>query len=309
MSTNFDLIYLAGYIDGDGCLRCGTTIQKCGVLVYELSITITSVKKEVLIYFNERFGGYIYKVKPKKNHRTTHTWTIKGKEAAQLAIKLLPYLVNKSVESSFLIELSKNITPNNFKKPAVETIAFRDFIISQKRIETHETGLIDKSTIEILKTSKNTINPTDEDFVYLAGLVDSEGCLRISNRCRYRNGRMERIYNIVLEIGNTKIQMIEWLVKRFGGSLTFIQPKITKRRAICIWAIHSKKLKPILPKIKPFLINKKDVCQELMNFQHTILPNGGDRHSTVFKETFERLLHVRNEIIGRVHDLNHKGTS
>ena len=101
--------------------------------------------------------------------------------------------------------------------------------------------------------------------------------------------------------------MLDWLVKRFGGTLTFVHPN-KQNRAIGIWAIHSKKLALILPKIIPFLFNKKDVCQELINFQQTILPNGGDRHSFVFKETYERLCHIRKEIIERVHKLNHKGS-
>lgn len=307
--TQHDLIYLAGYVDGDGCLRCGTTIQKCGVVVYELSITITSIKKEVLVHFKERFGGNISTVKAKENHRTAHAWTIKGNAAAQLAKKLIPYLVNKAVESSYFIELSSTIKPNSFKKVSSETISHRNNIISQKRIENHENGLVNNESIKFFKTLKNTIKPTEDDFIYLAGLVDSEGCIRISNRCRYRNGKAERIYNTVLEIGNTKIEMIGWLVKRFGGSLTFIQPKISTRRAVGLWAIHSQALKPILAKIEPFLINKKDVCHEIMNFQQTILPNGGDRHSPAFKKTFERLCLIRHEIIERVHKLNHKGTS
>ena len=51
MNRQQQLIYLAGYIDGDGCFRANITTQKQGAIVYERSITITSVKEEPIIFF------------------------------------------------------------------------------------------------------------------------------------------------------------------------------------------------------------------------------------------------------------------
>jgi hypothetical protein len=177
------------------------------------------------------------------------------------------------------------------------------------RNEIHKNNLVTKSQIFDLKNFKSTIKSSQEDFIYLAGLIDSEGCFRISARFRYRNNRAEKIYNTVLEIGNTKIIIHKWLIKRFGGSITYIFPKNKNRRESATWSIHAKSLYPILFSVHPFLINKKDVCYQLMKFQQTILPNGGDRHSSFFKEEIKRRFLLRDKIIESVHKLNHKGNS
>ena len=308
MKTQRDFfIYLAGYVDGDGCFRCNITTQKSGIIVYERSITISSTKKEVIFFFNKTFGGYISTKKAHKNQKKAYIWTIKGNAAGKLAFNIKSFLVNKAKECDFFIDFCKVIKPNCFLKPAFKIIEKRNDLISKIRQENHHNGLITKEAIVSLKTSKKSIKPTDKDYIYLAGLIDAEGCLRISSRFRNRNNKREKIYNTVFEIGNTKIKMMEWLIKRFGGSLTYISPRRKNKLHAATWALYAKSLYPILFKIKPFLFNKKAVCEELIKFQATILPNGGDRHSKVFTTDFKKRIILREKIIKEVHKLNHKG--
>src|SRR5882672_3456483 len=51
------------------------------------------------------------------------------------------------------------------------------------------------------------------ELAYLAGLLDGEGCLTMT---RPHPGRQAP--RMVLQIGNTKPQMISWLVEHFGGT-------------------------------------------------------------------------------------------
>ena len=93
------MAYIAGYIDGDGCLYIGKTIQKPKmILVYEYSIQIASVKRPVLDLFMDTCVGSIRKKLHEPNHRDTFCWTIKGPNAINLAEQTFPYLVDKKAQ-------------------------------------------------------------------------------------------------------------------------------------------------------------------------------------------------------------------
>lgn len=299
--------YIAGYIEGDGCFRCNITTKKSGIIVYERSISITSVKKEVIYIFKRFFGGNVSKKEAYQNKRKAYTWTIKGINAENLAKEIEKFLYSKHIQCRIFILFCESIRPNFWKKPSKQIINKRNFYLEEIRKEIHQQDLVTKEKIMNLKKLKKSVEPTISDFIYLSGLIDAEGCLRISSRFRTRNCKKEKVYNTVLEIGNSKFKIIEWLAKRFGGSLCFLEKKQSNRLAIGYWAIHAKKLFPILTTIKSFLINKKSVCNELIKFQKTILPNGGDRHSKIFAKDFKRRILQREKIIKKVHKLNHKG--
>jgi hypothetical protein len=300
------LFYIAAYIDGDGCFFIGKTIQKPkNIVVYEYSIQIISVKKPVLEEFRENFGGYIRTKPEKPNHRTAYCWCIKGKGALKVSESILNFLVEKTSEAKIFIEYSKTIKSNKFRTISVDVINQRDELINQIRKVRHMHNMITKEDIDSLKDQVKTITPSETDFPYLAGLIDSEGCFRIK-KWKPKN-RPNSVYNISVEIGNTKLPIMPWLIKRFGGSVTFIAAKGTKRSS-AIWTLSAAALYEILPKVRPFLRSKQEVCDKLIEFQQTILPNGGDRHSELFRALFEKRLEVRERIVREVHQFNHKGS-
>lgn len=298
------LFYISGYIDGDGCFYIGTFRQKT-ITVYEQSLQIVSVKRPVLEEFKQSFGGYIRKKPFRGRHRDAFCWTIKSNCAANLAQNILECLVEKVQECELFIKFCTTIKCNNFRTVTNEVINQRNEIIDQIRKEKHMNNHVTKEDIERLKDESSTITPCETDYPYLAGLIDSEGCFRIK-KWKPKN-RPNHVYNITVEIGNTKLPIMPWLVKRFGGSVIFIEAKGTKK-ASATWTLSAAALYEILPKIRPFLRSKKDVCDLLIEFQKTILPNGGDRHSDLFKALFEKRIEVRERIIQEVHKFNHKGS-
>lgn len=167
------------------------------------------------------------------------------------------------------------------------------------------SDLVTKEKIEKIKVVKPSIIPTDADFAYLAGLIEAEGTFRIKS-WKPKN-RPNKVYNTSLEIGNTRYPIFPWLMDRFGGNISFTEKK-TGRRAVAIWSLQSASLIKIVEKIHPFLrTRKKKVCELLMEFDKTILNNGGDRHSLAFKERISAVLAKRESIIEEVHKLNKKG--
>jgi hypothetical protein len=297
------LPYIAGYIDGDGCFYAGT-FKQGSLTVYEQSIQIVSVKKPVLIQFQNAFGGSIRQKPFKERHRDAFCWTVKGRSAVNISLHIREFLVDKTAQCDLFIQLSTTIKPNNFKAVNPSIIEIRNAIISHIRKDKDMENLVTKEAIEALEHVKNTITPIEDDYPYLAGLIDSEGCFRIK-KWKPKN-KPNHVYNITVEVGNTKLPVMPWLVKRFGGSVVFIDAKANKK-ASATWTLSAAALYQILPKVRPFLISKKEVCDKLIEFQQTILPNGGDRHSELFRALFERRREIREKIIEEVHMLNRKG--
>jgi intein/homing endonuclease len=298
------LFYIAGYIDGDGCFYIGK-YQQGIITVYEQSIQIVSVKEPVLQIFKNVFGGAIRKKPFKKRHKDAFCWTIKGKYAVKIAIDITNYLVEKTNQCQLFIDFSQTIQFNKGKSVTNNNINQRSHIIKLIREDKHMNNLITKESIENLKNEALTIIPTETDFSYLAGLIDSEGCFRIK-KWKPKN-RPNHVYAISIEIGNTKLPIMPWLIKRFGGNVHYIPASGTRKNS-ATWTLSAASLFKILPKIRLFLRSKKEVCDKLIEFQETILPNGGDRHSELFRALFEKRQEVRERIVREVHQLNHRGS-
>ncbi|MDQ1328103.1 MAG: 2 protein, partial [Candidatus Poribacteria bacterium] len=294
--------YTAGYIDGDGCIYLGKFIQKPKLItVYEYSIQIVSVKREVLDWLQGIYGGSVKKKPFKEKHRDTFCLTVKGRESAYLAQAIQFFLVEKKDQCSMLVQFSWLIHCNQFKPVDQNLLNKREELINNIRKDKHMNNLITKESIDSLTDRKLTVTPCEEDYAYLAGLIDSEGCFRIK-KWKPKN-KPNHAYNISVEIGNTKLPILPWLVERFGGSVVFIPAK-TNKRSSATWTLSAAALYEILPKIGLFLTSKKEVCDKLIEFQKTILPNGGDRHSELFRALFEKRMKIRERIINEVHKFN-----
>lgn len=296
----YEFPYFAGYIDGDGCLYMGTTRQRC-TLIFEYSIQILSVEKENLENFIKH-GGYIRKKAKRPRHKVPYVYILKN--CYEFLKKINEFLVDKKGQASFMIEFIESIRVTNFQSPSETVINHRKNLIQQNRSEK-VSNFVTKELIDSIKHIKPSIIPTESDFAYLAGFIEAEGTFRIKS-WKPKN-KPNKVYNASLEIGNTRFPIFPWLMDRFGGNISLVPKKGTKR-ACAIWSLQSDALANILPNLYTHLrTRKKLVCEQLIEFTKTILPNGGDRHSTTFKERMEAVLTKREKIIEAVHLLNKKG--
>jgi hypothetical protein len=298
--------YCAGYLEGDGCFYIGTYLQSSTqTTVFEFSVQVVSTKRDVLVLFREKFGGSIG-VKPHQPRRKVqHCWIIKNNECLALACVVLPYLIEKGRICALFMEYGKSIKPNMFKTISNKILLKRNKLIKQIRKMRNMDNLITKEAVEALKESSSTVQPSEENFAYLAGLIDAEGCFRIK-KWKPKN-KPNYVYAITLEIGNTKFPIFPWLVDRFGGSVCYIRANSRRKKDSAIWSLSAKQLVEILPTIYPYLRCKKLVCEKLMEFNKTILPNGGDRNSEEFRNLYSETIAIREKIVCQIHLLNCKG--
>ena len=291
-----NLSYLAGYIDGDGCFYIGkVTNKKRTAHKFPQCIAITSVNKEVLAWCKQLFGGSIstnYNVP--KNNKPLHVYILRKLKVVPLIEEIYPYLVEKREEAQVFLDFA---TSKNVKE--------KINLIHKIKILKNTINLVYPCHKEEFEKFIQTINPTENDFAYLAGFIDAECCFKINKHLS--KPRPNYVYQILLQCNNTKAPIFLWLLQRFGGRINFIdRQKYNSKNQLC-WRLGGKALSKILDKIYPFLKHKKPVCEQLMKFYETTLSNGGARHTETFRTQYSKVIQIREEIINNIHKLNSKG--
>jgi hypothetical protein len=292
-----DLAYTAGYIDGDGCFYLGKEgTKKRLALKFVVRIAINSVNQKVLQFFKKLFGGRVGLIKKQHdNSKSLYQFSI-GKNKSILMAKIIsPFLIEKKQECQMLLDFSD---AENKEEMINQISSFKDI-----------GNLISKYQKQEFEKYRNTINPTQEDYAYLAGFIDAECCFLIQKE-KPKN-KPNYVYKIVLSCNNTKSPVFKWLLQRFGGRINFIDRLNNQRgrKNQFQWRLTGKELSKILGFIHPYLQYKKPVCEQLMKFYATTLKNGGARHTEQFRESYSRVIEERERIIHIVHQLNKKGIS
>jgi len=289
------LSYIAGYFDGDGCFSIREeNIQNRSK--YLAQFIVISTNKIVLQFIKKYIGGSITigsKREQFPNQKIQYRFCICGKRSADIAEIILPFLIEKKKQCQCYIQFTRTKCKNKKKL----------LLKKMKKLKT-SCDLITKDDTDSLKKIKRTRKTKTYDFSYLAGFIDAECSLGIY---RYRSKNRENfLYKTTFQLNNTKYPCFFFLMSRFGGSVSYVPPK-RKKRAQISWKLSSKALHDILPKIYPFLVTKKPVCEELINFRKLVLKNGGARHTRSFKESYKCNLIERDRIFHYVHQLNHRG--
>lgn len=104
-----DWAYLAGFIDGEGCLtiarvRVGKNINK---LAFHRNIRVGQCSRPVLDWIVSRFGGTVYKhQKPYDRKNWYYYWALTGskKKYEQFLLGILPYLKVKKLQAKIMLE-------------------------------------------------------------------------------------------------------------------------------------------------------------------------------------------------------------
>ncbi len=99
------LEYLAGLVDGEGCIRLHPS-NKGKYRKYYPRLQVTNTYKPILDLLVDQFGGAIHSDKfPRKaNWKIKHDWRISGDKARELLNQLLPYLVIKKEKAILVLQ-------------------------------------------------------------------------------------------------------------------------------------------------------------------------------------------------------------
>lgn len=282
-----DFAYAAGYIDGDGCFAIANN------LTYHVSIV--SIHRENIQWFKDHFEGTMSHRFPKHANRKeifTFRFNVKGLHVLD---EIRKFLVEKKQECDLVKECMDVFLRRNKHR-----------FYEEMKILKNDTNLIIKSMKSDLQITPISVQPSIEDFAYLAGFIDAECSLDILRRKQPRGGQYSYVAQI--QCNNTKFPFFKWAADRFGGNFYFVNcSKYTNRRDQMIWRMRGKNCYPILNDVCQFLNHKKLICQELLKlekteFLRTDCPS--PRHPR-FMEYFEPMRQEKESIYQTVCHLNH----
>jgi len=109
--------YLAGLIDGEGCME----IQKrkkpeCFLGYYYVArVRITSTDKEIIEWLKESFGGWISERKGVDRNRDSWEWCLSYGKAKKFIEKVCPYLKIKKKQAEILREFYRTFGKNSYR--------------------------------------------------------------------------------------------------------------------------------------------------------------------------------------------------
>ena len=97
-----------------------------------------------------------------------------------------------------------------------------------------------------------------EDLAYCAGVLDSDGCIRIlRRRISVKDQRPFVSYAEFLQVGQVEPQAVSLLKALFGGYTHKRKPKNPKHRALHVWKCQQLKAHACLLELLPFLRIKR----------------------------------------------------
>lgn len=105
MTDEKDLIYAAGFFDGEGCIRIKKSREH-----YNMEVTITNTYFPVINWFKDIFGGYVYIGTPEKTNfvrKPVAKWGLTGRKAMAFLILIMPYLKQKKYEAEIAWEFQR----------------------------------------------------------------------------------------------------------------------------------------------------------------------------------------------------------
>ena len=110
-----DLAYLAGIIDGEGCIRIRRR-RRGSYWCYYSYIRVAMTNQSVLMLLQYHLGGYVGKQTKLPSHRKEqYYWGIECRAAIIALQKLLPYLKIKKAEAELAIKFNAAMKP--YSKP------------------------------------------------------------------------------------------------------------------------------------------------------------------------------------------------
>jgi len=109
--TELQYAYLAGIIDGEGCIYIGSHSENAetGARYFTTCIQVTNTDKSLIDWLHAIFGGlsapYTTSQTPKIHRKKVWVWKVTGKELTHVCQKTLPYIVAKREQLEVMLEM------------------------------------------------------------------------------------------------------------------------------------------------------------------------------------------------------------
>lgn len=132
--SKIDLAYIAGIVDGEGCIsvRKRKVGKKYRYTQHNITLIVVNTDKKMIDFLQRIFPAYVMTYQDKKpNCRRMWRWCIESRKAEKILKDILPYLITKKGQAKVAIELSETKKYCGAKskikiKEFIETVALRE---------------------------------------------------------------------------------------------------------------------------------------------------------------------------------------
>lgn len=143
----------------------------------------------------------------------------------------------------------------------------------------------------LVKTTRGKVTLTATEISYMAGVVDSDGCISIG-KMKGRFNKTQRTVNpryvLTLIVTNTNVDLMEWLVKKFEGRMKSRKKVKPNHKTTWNWVLDHGKALHTLRLIKPYLIVKKEQAKTGIEFIEKWVTTKGGVGATTSPEEVSR---------------------
>ena len=144
---------------------------------------------------------------------------------------------------------------------------------------------------------------TETESAYIAGFIDGEGCIGLSDRGKEARKERDLVYIMKISISNTNRDVLEWIRLRIGHGSIYVSKKTKGHKQSYQWTMVGRRCVDLLEWIYPYLKVKRLQAEVLFEFAETMRPPGNVKFW--FKED---ALVERQVLKNRITDLNMRGS-
>lgn len=108
--TKEQIVYFAGFFDGEGCIQIEKSITKGTNTHYALRVSIEHTFIPVLELLRDAYGGGIVVAKKNMPHyKQKYVWKLNGRDAHRFILDITPYLWEKKPQALLADEYVRNV--------------------------------------------------------------------------------------------------------------------------------------------------------------------------------------------------------
>lgn len=138
---NSKYIYVAGIIDGEGCLIITRSNRHGSYFNYYARIHVKNTDMRLMRWLVDNFGGNIHPHKPKSvKHSMAYSWYFSGnaKSKELFLLAIMPYLIVKKEQAKILVEFHRL---HDQKCPEIREQLYQRMRVLNRRGPTVETNM------------------------------------------------------------------------------------------------------------------------------------------------------------------------
>ncbi len=123
---DIDIIYLAGIVDGEGCINI-VKYHKDNRYRYRLQLRVTNTNKELVDWIKDRCGGWITS-RSRGSQRVVYEWVVTDQQAEYILEGMIDYLIIKRDRANIALDFRATYGKSQYRQGGLnqETIDMRD---------------------------------------------------------------------------------------------------------------------------------------------------------------------------------------